>query len=157
MIDLPGSLRARAAIDASETDNAVPAIRVGRYPPYPVWMALFYIVRGAQFVFLAGVFWLIVALWAAVDGRAVWTPPIWPLVVAAALGTSSRGRWRWKLSPVGDAIGNMLASQQCPACGQNIFDHTPPSGYAPAVQQQSWRPSSVCTNCGHDLSKRTAA
>jgi hypothetical protein len=160
MIDPLQTLRARAAAGGTGEGNEPAPVRIGMLAPYPVWFALFLVVRGAQVVFLVCVLWFVAAIFDAIEKPHNFsTPPYWLWVASIVLGAAGgrRIRWRGRLSPLGDWIGNALASQQCPACGQNIFDHTPPSGYAPDTQRHSLVPSRVCANCGHDLMKRMAS
>jgi hypothetical protein len=147
-----------ASEDGIATGDQTKPIKVGRFAPYPAWMGVTLLVRGSQLVFLGFCAWFLAALVGAIDkDSALSLPPIWLWIVTGILGTSdSHPSWRWRTSPMGDAIGDFLASQQCPACGQNVFDHTPPSGYAPPSQRTAVFPSKICTNCGHDLRKRTA-
>jgi hypothetical protein len=145
-------------MDESATGKGSEPIEVGRLAPYPVWIGVTLLVRGAQLLFLACIAWYFAALFDAMDKSSTTsTPPLWLVAGALILGASDgRSAWRWRTSPLGDAIGGFLASQQCPACGQNVFDHTPPSGYAPPSQGTAIFPSRICTNCGHDLTSRTA-
>ena len=132
-------------------------IKVGRFAPYPVWLGATLLVRGAQVLFLACCVWALVALFDAMDRSFTTdTPPLALWFVTALIGSSPQP-WRGKTSPVGDAIGNYLASQLCPACGQNIFDKASGVGYAPPSQRQTMFPSRICANCGHDLIERTAS
>ncbi|TFI56393.1 hypothetical protein E2493_20435 [Sphingomonas parva] len=142
-----------------ERDDVPAPVRIGRLAPYPVWLGVTLLVRSAQLVFLLLWVWYLAALFDAMDkASTISPPPIWLLVVSTLIGASSgRGAWQWRTSPFGDALGKLLASERCPACGQSVFDHTPPSGYAPPSQQQRMVPSRICTNCGHDLMLRTAA
>jgi hypothetical protein len=160
MTDPLSLLRARAALeDVSERDPTPPS-EPGRFAPYPAWMGVTLLVRGAQLTFAACCIWYMSALFHAMGQprHRPSTPPMWLWLGTLVLGASER--WdsrRYRTSPMGDTIGNLLASQQCPACGQNIFDHTPPSGYAPDTQAHAVFPSRICTNCGQDLASRTAS
>src|SRR4051794_34220650 len=158
MDDLLSSVRERAAIEESAPAGGTTPIKIGRFAPFSVWLGATLLARGAQLLFVVCCLWAMAALFDSIEKPFTTPlPPIWLWVVAILLGTSDgRSGGRWKTSPVGDAIGNLLASQQCPACGQNVFDHTPPSGYAPPSQANSIFPSRICTNCGQDLSERTA-
>jgi hypothetical protein len=157
MTDYDGLLRERVALeDGRAAEEAAAPIRIGRFAPYPVWMTLFVIIRGAQVMLLACVLWAVAAVIEATDGRALSLPPLWLWIVLLLLGAGGKKRDTFRLSPAGDLIGYCLASLQCPACGRDVFDHTPASGYAPEVQKHALLPSSVCSNCGHDLAKRTA-
>ena len=157
MTDPISTVQARAALeDGARGDGARP-IKIGRFAPYPAWLGVALLVRGAQLLFFAFSLWYLAALFDAMDRSSTTSlPPLWlwgaTVVIGAGDGRSHRIR---RTSPMGDAIGNFLASQDCPACGQNVFDHTPPTGYAPPSQQQAFFPSRLCTNCGHDLAKRT--
>lgn len=126
---------------------------IGRLAPYPVWLTMTFVVRGAQLGFLACCIWYLSALFDAMDRS--WTispPPTWLWIVTAILGVrAGRGRWIWKLSPVGDWIADLFAPHYCPSCGQDIYDHTTGQAYASELDRQSFLPSPVCTNCGHDL------
>src|SRR3954454_20296803 len=155
MDDLLSTVREKAAMEESAPDGGTAPIRIGRFAPYPVWMGVTLMARGAQLLFIVCLLWAMAALFDAMEKPfTIPFPPFWLWGVAILLGTSDgRSGWRWKTSPVGDAIGNLLASQQCPVCGQNVFDHTPPSGYAPPSQAHSIFPSRICTNCGQDLGK----
>lgn len=130
-------------------------IKVGRYAPYPVWLGMTLLVRGAQFFFIAFCAWGLVALFDAMDKSSTTSFPPLALWVVVGLIASSPHNWRGKTSPVRDAFGNYLASQQCPACGQNVFDKATGSGYAPPSQRQTIFPSRECANCGHDLNEQT--
>jgi hypothetical protein len=159
MDDLLSTVRASAAMEDGAAGDGEEAIEVGRFAPYPVWMAMAVMARGAQLLFLLCCLWGMAALFDAMEKPfTIPLPPMWLWLVSVFLGCDGgRTAWTWKTSPVGDGIGNLLASQQCPACGQNVFDHTPPSGYAPPSQAQAIFPSRICTNCGHDLTLRTAS
>jgi hypothetical protein len=159
MDDLLSTVRARAAIEEGAGGDGPEPIDVGPFAPYPVWLAVTLLVRGAQLLFAILCLWYFSALFHAMDRpHSISLPPTWLVAVSLVLGASDgRSSWRWRTSPAGDMIGNLLASQQCPACGQNVFDHTPPSGYAPPSQAQGVFPSRICTNCGHDLGERTAS
>ena len=135
--------------------GARPAIRIGRFAPYPVWMTMTVLARGAQLLFFVFCLWSLVALADAIDRVRTPLPPMEIWLATIVLGASN-GRGRWRTSPFGDTLGNILASPQCPAYGQNVFDHTPPSGYAPPSQTECLLPSRICTNCGHDLRHRRA-
>ena len=132
--------------------------RRGRLAPYPVWLVMTSVVRGAQLGFVACCAWYLAALFDAMSKpHTISTPPGWLWLTTIVLGTTSRAvGWPWKLSPVGDAIANCFASHRCPTCGQDIYDHTPPHGYASDADRQSFLPSRTCANCGHDLTKRSA-
>jgi hypothetical protein len=159
MDDLLSTVRASAVMEEGAAGGGEEAIKVGRFAPYPVWMAMAVMARGAQLLFLLCCLWGMAALFDAMEKPfTIPLPPMWLWLVSVFLGCDGgRTAWTWKTSPVGDGIGNLLASQQCPACGQNVFDHTPPSGYAPPSQAQAIFPSRICTNCGHDLTIRTAS
>jgi hypothetical protein len=158
MDDPLSTVRMRAALEENASGDGPEPIDVGPLAPYPTWLIVTLVVRAAQSIFVVCCLWYIAALFYAM-GRphSISLPPIWLVGATLLLGASdSRSRGRSRTSPVGDLIGNLLASQQCPACGQNVFDHTPPSGYAPPSQAEAIFPSRICTNCGHDLGERTA-
>ena len=159
MNDPMQTARARAALDAGEGGDEPKPIEIGRFAPYPVWMAVTVLVRGAQIAFLGCCGWYLAALFDAMSRpHTISTPPIWLWIATALIGADDgRSFRRWLTSPAGDSIGRLFASKQCPACGQNVFDHRPPSGYAPPSQGYALLPSRICTNCGHDLRKRTAS
>jgi predicted RNA-binding Zn-ribbon protein involved in translation (DUF1610 family) len=144
--------------DEAPEDTSPAPIKVGRFAPYPVWIAVSVVVRAAQVLAIGCIVWAFAALFDAMDKASTTSlPPLWLWIGTTILGASDEYPSRSeRTSPIGDAIGNRLASQQCPACGQNVFDHTPPSGYAPPSQQRRTFPSRMCTNCGHDLVRRTA-
>ena len=157
MADPP--LYAQAALARSaESDEARP-IKVGRLAPYPVWIVTSVVVRASQILCLACIIWYMAALFDAMERPfTVSLPPLWLFLVTAFIGVEGGRSYRnWRTSSFGDWVGNLLASEQCPACGQNVFDHTPPSGFAPPSQTSCWFPSRICTNCGHDLVNRTAS
>jgi hypothetical protein len=131
-------------------------IRIGWLAPYPVWLGVTLLVRFAQVLFLLFCVWYLAALSDAMDKHSTTSiPPMRLWAATIVIGASSgRSAARWRTSPFGDTLGKLLASEQCPACGQSVFDHTPPSGYAPPSQQQAIFPSRICTNCGHDLMHR---
>lgn len=81
----------------------------------------------------------------------------WTFMGGVMLSASGGRRYRGPISPGCDVIGWMLASDQCPACGQSVFDSTPPSGYVPDTTRHTHWPARVCANCGHDLTKRLKA
>jgi len=160
MTDPLSFLRARAALEHIPEGDPTPLPEPGRFAPFPVWMAVTLLVRGAQLAFAGCCIWGMSALFHAMDRppQRPSTPPMWLWVVTIMLGATDRlDHKRYRTSPMGDMIGNVLASQQCPACGQNVFDHTPPSGYAPDTQAHAMFPSRICTNCGQDLTSRTAS
>jgi hypothetical protein len=145
----------RAALDRSTGAEARPA--AGRFAPYPVWFAVAVLVRGSFIFFLLFCVWYLAALIDAFEKpHTIPVPPLWLWLAMGFIAANESHYSRWRTSPVGDAIGNLLAAQHCPACGQGVFDHTPPSGYVPDAQRRAWFPSRICTNCGHDLRKRTA-
>jgi hypothetical protein len=152
-------LHARAALEGTGADDEAPPIKVGRLAPYPVWIAVSVVVRASQILCLSCIVWYFAALFDAMERpHMVSLPPAWLFIVTVFIGADSADSYRrWRTSPFGDWIGDLLASQQCPACGQNVFDHTPPSGYAPPSQTTCYFPSRICTNCGHDLINRTAS
>ena len=154
MIEPDPGPRARLALEEGTPGEGGP-IRIGRFAPYPVWMAMTLLARGAQLLFLLLCLWALVALADAIERVRTPLPPIELWLATIVIGASSRYE-RSRTSPFGDALGQWLASQQCPACGQNVFDHTPPSGYAPPSQAEAYWPSRTCTNCGHDLRRRRA-
>ena len=135
--------------------DAAPAIVVKRFAPYPVWMSLRLLTMLGGAMAITWFFHTVYALLRAVDGVDVGLLPVWVFVVGVILGGKTRGE-PGNLPGFGELIGNRLASKQCPSCGQSIFDHTPPSGYEPDTTRNSWWPSRRCTNCGHDMAKRTA-
>jgi len=143
-------LRMRLALE-----DPVPVIVVKRFAPYPVWMSLRLLTMLAGWIAIAWFLHATYAIVRAVDGVDVGFWPIWIFVVAVIIGGKTRGEGG-NLPAFGELVGNLLASKQCPSCGQSIFDHTPPSGYEPDITRRSWWPSRCCTNCGHDMSKRTA-
>jgi hypothetical protein len=145
-------------MQGSATERETRAIKVGRFAPYPVWLATSVLVRASQILFLAFCLWYLAALFDAMERpHRISTPPIWLWFAFGMIGADVKSSYRrWKTSPMGDAVGNVLASLQCPACGQDVFDRTPPSGYAPEARRHAFFPSRVCTNCGHDLARRTA-
>jgi hypothetical protein len=149
----------RSALEENSTGTSPEPIDVGLLAPYPTWLIVTLLVRAAQALFVVCCLWSVVALSHASERpHSVSLPPMWLWAAALMLGASSgRSGYSGRTSPAGDLIGNLLASQQCPACGQNVFDHTPPSGYAPPSQAQAIFPSRICTNCGHDLAERTAS
>lgn len=123
-----------------------------RLAPYPVWvtMRIVTMIGSAIIVFWFG--WAMAALFAAINGAAVTLPPLWLGIVGLVVGGSGGGfRRDENLPPFGEIIGRMLASKHCPVCGQSLFDHTPPAGYAPDGQRYRWWPSRLCANCGHDM------
>jgi|SRR3954471_335958 len=158
MTDPVPTVRARAAMEEGATGNGTGPIKVGRFAPYPLWLGMSVLVRGAQLLFVIFCGWFLAALFDATDKSSTTPlPPMWLWLATLVIGADNgRGGGRWRTSPIGDSIGDFLASQQCPACGQNVFDHTPPSGYAPDSQRHAIFPSRICTNCGHDLINRTA-
>ena len=156
MIDPDITLRAKEAMERSTLMVPNQPIPVGRLAPYAVWFPLVLIVRGSQILFVAFFIWYVATLMGATGEKfKLPAPPYWVWVAAGVVGFSSRSAHR-RLSELGDAVGNMLASQQCPACGQNIFDHSGPSGYTSPSERNRFIPSRFCTNCGHDLKLRTA-
>ena len=153
------TVHARTALEGgAEGDDARP-IEVGRLAPYPVWIAVSVVVRASQILCLACIVWFMAALFDAMERpHTVPLPPLWLFLVTAFIGAEGGHSYgNWRTSSFGDWLGNLLASQQCPACGQNVFDHTPPTGYAPPSQTTCYFPSRICTNCGHDLINRTAS
>ena len=146
-------------MEGTGSEGGPAPIKVGRFAPYPVWLAMAVLVRAAQVLFIIFCGWYLAALLDAMDRSSTTPlPPLWLWGATLLIGADNgRGGGRWRTSPLGDTIGDLLASQQCPACGQNLFDHTPPSGYAPDSQRHAIFPSRICTNCGHDLNNRTAS
>jgi hypothetical protein len=160
MVGPPSFLRARAALEDIADDDAPPPPEPGRFAPYSVWMGVSLLARGAQLAFAGCCIWYMSALFHAMGRPAHLpsTPPLWLWLGTLILGATYRWDFkRYRTSPMGDMIGNLLASQQCPACGQNVFDHTPPSGYAPDTRAHAFFPSRICTNCGQDLMSRTGS
>src|SRR3954453_8263957 len=109
MDDLDSIVRARLAMEEGAGAQGPEPIDVGPFAPYPVWLTVTLVVRGAQLVFAACCLWSLAALFHAM-GRlhSVSLPPMWlwavPLVLGASDGRSVR---RWRTSPAGDAIGNL--------------------------------------------------
>jgi hypothetical protein len=131
-------------------------VPVGRYAPYPVWIGMTLLGRGAQLVFFILCIWYLAALIDAFEKpHTVPLPPMWLWVASGIIGGGTGRRGRWMITPVADQIGDALASRQCPACGQNVFNHSSPQGYT-SPQQQRIYPCRTCANCGHDLRRRTA-
>jgi hypothetical protein len=161
MTDPLETVRARRALgNTGEREPSPPPIVPGPFAPYPVWMGMTLLVRGAQLVFLGCCIWTFHALINSTGQPHGMhsIPPMWVWLVTLVLGATGHGdRRRYLTSPAGDTLGKMLASERCPACGQNVFDHRPPSGYSPETQAHAIFPSRICTNCGQDLSKRTAS
>ena len=157
MFDPLQNLRARAAIEGSSGGDEARPVKVGFLAPFPVWIATTLVVRLAQILFLVCCAWYLAALFDAMDkSHTTSTPPGELWLATIIIGTSSgRSSWPWRTSPFGDFVGKLLASQECPACGQNIFNHTPPSGYAPPSLERAIFPSRICTNCKRDLTRRT--
>jgi hypothetical protein len=153
------SLRARAALEEGVSEGAGKPIEVGRYAPYPVWMTVILAVRFGQVLGLGCFAWSFAALFdAASPPFTISTPPLWLWLVAGILAADDgKCYWRWQTRPAGNAVGSLFAAKQCPACGQNIFDHTPPRGYEPPQQQYRNLPLRHCAGCGHDLARRTAS
>jgi predicted RNA-binding Zn-ribbon protein involved in translation (DUF1610 family) len=145
--------------DPKQDGGAAKSVAVGRFAPYPVWLRMTLLVRGAQIVFATCCLWFVAALLDSTSKpHSIFPPPAWLFIVSGMLGADSgRSARRWRTSPLGDAIGRLLASQHCPACGQDVFDRTPPTGYVPESQRIAVLPSRICTNCGHDLIRRTAS
>lgn len=150
--------RARAVVEGDRADAEVLPIEVGRFAPYPVWMTVVLLIRTAQLLFLGWWVWYFAALFDAMSRPlTIATPPMWLMVVLGLIAADDgKHRMRWQRSPAGNWIGSLFASRQCPVCGQNVFDHTPQSGYEPPPQQYRSFPSRICTGCGHDLARRTA-
>ena len=134
-----------------------PPITIGRFAPYQVWMSMRIATMIGTGMALLWWGWAIAALFSAVSGGDLEILPWWIGIVGIIVGGSDKGFRRDENIPLfGEVLGRALASKQCPACGQSIFDHTPPSGYQPDLVTRSWWPSRTCTNCGHDMAIRTA-
>jgi hypothetical protein len=159
MTDPGPTVHARAALEGDAQGDDTAPIKVGRLAPYPVWIAVSVVVRASQILCVACIIWYMAALFDAMEKpHRISTPPLWLFIVTAFIGADAESSYRrWRTSPLGDWLGDLLASQQCPDCGQNVFDHTPPSGYEPDSKRHRYFPSRICTNCGHDLINRTAS
>lgn len=128
----------------------------GRFAPYPVWMCMRIAGMIGAGMVLLWFGWAFVALFSAINGGSIETLPIWIAIIGVITSGSGKGfRHDENVTLFGELLGRVFASKQCPACGQSIFDHTPPNGYAPDVMKRSWWPSRHCTNCGHDMKIRT--
>ena len=130
------------------------------FAPYPVWMTLRWITMAGSALAIVWLIWAVAALISAADGGQMPMLPVWLFVVAITVGGAPRGDnifTGFDLPPFGEFIGRKLANKQCPSCGQSIFDHSPPSGYAPDRVTTSWWPSRFCMRCGHDMRVRTAS
>lgn len=139
-----------------ETDTT--KIVIGRYAPYPVWMAMRIITMIGSGMILLWFGWAIAALFSAVNGGDLEVLPMWVAIVGIIVGASDKGFRRGENVPLfGEVLGRALASKQCPSCGQSIFDHTPPSGYQPELVKYRWWPARNCRNCGHDMTVRTVS
>ncbi|MEA3032887.1 MAG: hypothetical protein QOH86_903, partial [Sphingomonadales bacterium] len=116
MDDLLSTVRASAAIEEGDGGEGPEPIDVGPFAPYPVWLAVTLLVRGAQLLFLVFCLWYLASLFHAIGRpRSLSLPPMWLWAITLVLGASDgRSSWRWRTSPAGDTIGNLLASQQCP-------------------------------------------
>ena len=138
-------------------DRDAPPPAPKRFAPYPVWMALRWVtMAGAALIFI----WIgfaIRAVNASMNGGNAEMLPWWVLTIGIVVGASSAGALAGdNLPDFGEMIGRKLANKACPSCGQSIFDHTPPSGYAADTETTSWWPARYCNRCGHDMTKRTA-
>lgn len=119
-----------------------------RFPPYPVWQIMVIVDFIGMALSLAGLFLILRAL---VYGGGVTALPITMLLIGGVISGRSRN-WRHTLSPFCEFIGSRLTTENCPSCGQSVFDHTPASGYSPEIMKQRW-PLRFCANCDRDLSK----
>jgi hypothetical protein len=129
-------------------------IKVGLLAPYPCWYILQVLEIIAGIVLLV---WIVSFIRMIIYGGQVSALPFWVFIggfIIAGRPVPYRSRHN-NLAPFGEIIGGLLASKQCPQCGQSIFDHTPPQGYAPDLMKRLW-PLTDCANCGLDLSNRTA-
>ena len=135
-----------------------------RVAPYPVWAAMRIITTLGNGMVLLWFAWAIIAIFSIINGGTIKLLPFWFGVVGLILGGGSGSSYPrpdgtfWQkptLSLISEVLGRNLVPKECPVCGQSIFDHTPAAGYAPDGQTSSWWPSKICTNCGHDMRKRT--
>jgi|GEM_PF-5396039 len=128
---------------------------IGRLAPYPVWTAM----RVLWLVALALIPGSVVWLFYGGSSETLWTSGSFWMFMAGVMLASTGGRgsaisFKGLISPGCDAIGHLLASHQCPACGQSCFDSSPPSGYVPESATHTWWPLRHCAQCGHDLKQR---
>ncbi len=125
-----------------------------RFSPFHIWTAM-------RLLWFAGLLMIPIALiWLSSGGGSsnlYASGPFWMclfgLMLVASGGRGSAMRFPGLISPACDAIGRLIASPDCPACGQSCFNSSPSTGYAPETTKHLWWPLRQCANCSHDLTR----
>ena len=128
--------------------------RGSRFAPFHVWTAMRLLWFAGLLMIPGAVIWLFSG---GVGDHLFASGPFWMFIIgvmlAASGGRGSAMSFRGLISPACDAIGRILASPDCPNCGQSCFDSSPASGYAPETAKQHWWPLRQCAGCGRDLAR----